>query len=132
MYLYIHPQVSELCPGEYPTTINILITDSIDDSAIQNIKLIEGSQDNILTTVDNITLQSDMIYTIQVSFSNLDGKFNITSSANISKFSVVIIIMFISAETNTPLLVFELFTCLLIINCLNCLLLIITPPFCCM
>ena len=102
MYLYIHPQVSELCPGEYPTTIDLLITDSIDDSGIQNIKLIEGSQDNILTTVDNITLQSDMIYTIQVSFSNLDGKFNITSSANISKFSVVIIIMFISAETNTP------------------------------
>ena len=32
--------------------------------------LMEGSQDNILTTVDNITLQSDMRYIIQVSFSN--------------------------------------------------------------
>ena len=47
--------------------------------------LMEGSQDNILTTVDTITLQSDMIYTIQVSFSNLDGEFNITSSAHFSK-----------------------------------------------
>ena len=48
--------------------------------------LIEGSQNNyILTTVDTITLQSDMIYTIQVSFSNLDGEFNITNSAHFSK-----------------------------------------------
>ena len=45
----------------------------------------EGSQDNILTTVDTITLQSDMIYTAQVSFNNLDGEFNITTSTNFSK-----------------------------------------------
>ena len=82
--------MSELCPGEYPTTIDILITDSTDDTTIQNINdvmLMEGSQDNILTTVDNITLQSDMRYTIQlqVSFSNLDGEFNITTSVNFSK-----------------------------------------------
>ena len=85
-------QVSELCPGEYPTTIDILIANSTDDTTIQNINdvmLMEGSQDNILTTMDNITLQSDMIYTIQVSFSNLDGEFNITSSTNFSKFSLV-------------------------------------------
>ena len=44
----------------------------------------EGSQDNILTTVDTITLQSDMIYTIQVSFSNMDGQFNITKNINFS------------------------------------------------
>ena len=36
--------------------------------------LVEGSQDNILTTVDNITLQSNTNYTAQVSFSNLDGE----------------------------------------------------------
>ena len=82
-------QVSEVCPGEYPTTTDILITDSTDDTTIQNINdvmLMEASQDNyILTTVDNITLQSDMRYTIQVCFSNLDGEFNITSSAHISK-----------------------------------------------
>ena len=82
-------QVSELCPGEYPTTTDILITDSTDDTTIQNINdvmLMVGSQDNyILTTVDNITLQSDMTYTIQVSFSNMDGQFNITSSTNFSK-----------------------------------------------
>ena len=82
-------QVSEICPGEYPTTIDISIIDSTDDTTIQNIidvMLMEGSLDNyILTTVDNITLQSDMIYTIQVSFSNLDGEFNITSSTNFSK-----------------------------------------------
>ena len=53
--------------------------------------LMEGSQDNILTTVDNITLQSDMIYTIQVSFSNLDGEFNITSSTNFSKWIISVI-----------------------------------------
>ena len=46
--------------------------------------LMEGSQDNMLTTVDTITLQSDMIYTIQVSFSNLDGQFNMTKSINLS------------------------------------------------
>ena len=86
---YILPQVSELCPGEYPTTIDILITNSIDDTTIQNRTSLEkGSQDNILTTVDTITLQSDMIYNIELSFSNLDGKFNITSSTNFSKFSL--------------------------------------------
>ena len=92
MYLYIHPQVSELCPGEYPTTTDIMIINPTDDTTIQNINdvmLMKGSQDNILTTVDNITLQSDMIYTIQVSFSNLDGEFNITSSTNFSKFFLV-------------------------------------------
>ena len=82
-------QVSKLCPGEYPTTIDILITDSTDDTTFTDIMLMEGSQDNILTTVDTITLQSDMIYTIQVSFSNLDGEFNINSSTNFSKFSLV-------------------------------------------
>ena len=88
---YIFPQVSELCPEDIPITIDILITNSTDDTTIQNINdvmLMEGSQDNILTTVDNITLQSDMRYTIQVSFSNLDGEFNITSSTNFSKFSL--------------------------------------------
>ena len=63
-----------------------MITDSTDDTTIQNINdvmLMKGSQDNyILTTVDNITLQLDMRYTIQVCFSNLDREFNITSSAH--------------------------------------------------
>ena len=53
--------------------------------------LLEGSQDNILTTVDTITLQSDMRYTIQVSFSNLDGEFNITISTNFSKWIISLI-----------------------------------------
>ena len=35
---------------------------------LYNVMLMEGSQDNMLITVDTITLQSDMIYTIQVSF----------------------------------------------------------------
>ena len=51
--------------------------------------LMEGSQDNILTTVDTITLQSDMIYAIEVYFSNLDGEFNITSSTNFSKWIII-------------------------------------------
>ena len=89
---FLHtPQVSELCPGEYPTTIDILITNSTDDTivhTVNDVMLMEGSQDNILTTMDTITLQSDMRYTIQVSFSNLDGEFNITSSTNFSKFSL--------------------------------------------
>ena len=78
-------QVSKLCPGEYPTTIDILITNSTDDSTIQDIISLKGSQDNILTTVDTITLQPNMNYTIQVSFGNMDGEFNITSSTNFSK-----------------------------------------------
>ena len=53
----------------------------------------EGSQDNILTTVDNITLQSNMIYTIQVSSSNLEGEFNITSNENFSKWIMLITII---------------------------------------
>ena len=76
-------QVSELYPGDIPTTIDILITDSTDDPTIQNINdvmLMEGSQDNILTTVDTITLQSNMKYTIQISYSNLVGEFSITTS----------------------------------------------------
>ena len=51
---------------------------------LYNVMLMEGSQDNMLITVDTITLQSDMIYTIQVSFSNLDGQFNMTKSINLS------------------------------------------------
>ena len=84
MCVFTTPQVSELCPGEYPTTIDIMITNLTDNTTIQNINdvmLMEGSQDNILTTVDTISLQSDMIYTIQVSFSILDGQFNITTSS---------------------------------------------------
>ena len=88
----LYPQVSELCtcPGEYPISTDILITDSSNDTAIQNINdlmLMEGSQNCILTTVNTITLQSDMRYTIQVSFSNLDGEFNTTTGVNFSKFS---------------------------------------------
>ena len=69
-----------------------MITNSTDDSAIQiinDVMLMEGSQDNLLTTVDNITLQSDMTYTIQVSFSILDGEFNITTSVNFSKCYII-------------------------------------------
>ena len=86
--LQILLQVSTLCPGEYPNTTHILITNATDDTTFTNIMLLEGSQDNILTTVNNITLQSDMIYTIQVSFINLDGEFNITSSTNFSKWQL--------------------------------------------
>ena len=88
MCVFTTLQVSDLCPGEYPTTAGILITNVTDDTTIQNINnvmLMEGSQDNILTTVDTITLQTNMKYTIQVSFSNLDGEFSISSSTNISK-----------------------------------------------
>ena len=84
--------MSKLCPGEYPTTIDILITNLTDDRNFTNIMLMEGSQDNIFTTVDTITLQSDMKYTIQVSFNNLDGDFNITSNENFSKWIVIIIV----------------------------------------
>ena len=72
-----------------------MITDSTDDTTIQKINdvmLMEGSQDNILT-VDIITLQSDMRYTIQVSFNNLDGEFNITISTNFSKWKTTQIII---------------------------------------
>ena len=55
-----------------------MVIDSTDDTNISDVMLMEGSQDNyILTTVDNITLQSNMNYTIQVPFSNLDGEFNL-------------------------------------------------------
>ena len=88
----LYPQVSELCTclGEYPISTDVLITDSSNDTAIQNcndLMLMEGSQNCILTTVDNITLQSDMRYTIHVSFSNLDGDFSNATSVNFSKFS---------------------------------------------
>ena len=72
-------QVSELCPGEYPSTIDVLITN---DTTFTDIMLMEGSQDNILTTVDTITLQSDMTYTAQVM---LDGQFSINPDVNFSK-----------------------------------------------
>ena len=72
-------QVSELCPGEYPSTIDVLITN---DTTFTDIMLMEGSQDNILTTVDTITLQSDMTYTAQVI---LDGQFSINPDVNFSK-----------------------------------------------
>ena len=65
--------------------------------------LMEGSQDNILTTVDNITLQSDMIYTIQASFSILDKEFNITTSSNFSKCYIInsLIVTFIILSVAT-------------------------------
>ena len=53
--------------------------------------LLEGSHDNILTAVDTITLQSDMIYTMQVSVNNLDGEFNITINTNFSKWIISLI-----------------------------------------
>ena len=65
-----------------------MITDSTDDTTIQNINdvmLMEGSQDNILTTVDAITLQSDMTYAVRLSFGNLAGWFDITTVINFSK-----------------------------------------------
>ena len=55
----------------------LLIYCSTDDTTFTDIMLMEGSQDNILTTVDTITLQSDMIYTAQVI---LDGQFSINFS----------------------------------------------------
>ena len=55
--------------------------------------LLEGSQDNILTTVDNITLQSNMKYTIQISY-NLVGEFSI------SNFSKSIIIVYVPGHWN--------------------------------
>ena len=79
--IYVY-NVYRLCPGEYPTTINILIAHSTDDTTFTDIMLMEGSQDNILTTVDNITIQSDMIYTAQVI---LDGQFSINPGVNFSK-----------------------------------------------
>ena len=33
----ITPNISELCPGEYPTTTDILIINSTDDTTVQNI-----------------------------------------------------------------------------------------------
>ena len=77
MCVFTTLQVSDI-----PTTAGILITDSTDDTTIQNINdvlLMEGSQDNTLTTVDNITLQSNMKYTIQISY-NLIGESSISSS----------------------------------------------------
>ena len=77
MCVFTTLQVSDI-----PTTADILITDSTDDTTILNINdvmLMEGSQANILTTVDNITLQSNMKYTIQMSY-NLVGEFSISSS----------------------------------------------------
>ena len=67
--VFTTPQVSKLCPGEYPTTIDILITNSTVDTTIQNINdvmLMEVSQDNILTTVDTIiysSIKHDIYYT---------------------------------------------------------------------
>ena len=72
-----------------------------DDAIVQNINevmLMEGSQDNILTTVDTVTLQSDMTYTIQVSFSNMDGEFNISGSTNFSKWNII----HMHTNTQTP------------------------------
>ena len=108
MCVFTTLQVSELCPGEYPTTADILIINSTDDTTIQNINdvmLMEGSQDNILTTVDNITLQSNTNYTAQVSFSNLDGEFNITSNDTFSKltqnsYNLIIIEYYIMFEVH--------------------------------
>ena len=77
--------VSELSPGEYPTTIDILITNSTDDTTFTDIMLMEGSQDNILTTVDTITLQSDIKYTAQVI---LDGQFSINPGVNVMYHSI--------------------------------------------
>ena len=83
----------------------ILITGSTDDTTIQNsnyVMSMEGSQDNILTTVDNITLQSDMKYSIQVSVSNLNGEFSNSSSTNISKQVIILlrVLLEIGRDTN--------------------------------
>ena len=53
--------------------------------------LMEASQDNILTTVDNI--KSNVKYTIKVSFSNQNGEFSIISSIKISKQIIIILLI---------------------------------------
>ena len=93
LFIHIHPQVSELCPGEYPTTIDILITNSTDDVVEQfnDVLLKVESPNHILTSVVTIILKLDVSYTAQMTFSNLNGKFNITVFESSSKLTFGII-----------------------------------------
>ena len=50
-----------------------------------DVTLKDESQTHILTPVDNLTLKLDISYAVQMYFSNLDGKFNITAFASSSK-----------------------------------------------
>ena len=85
--IIIHSQISKLCPGEYPTTTDILITNSTNDTVecLNDVLLKGESQNYILTPVDTILLKLDVSYTVQMTFSNLDGKFHKTAFVNSSK-----------------------------------------------
>ena len=85
--IIIHPQISKLCPGEYPTTTDILITNSTNDTVecLIDVLLKDESQNYILTPVDTILLKLDVSYTVQMTFSNLDGEFDMTAFVNSSK-----------------------------------------------
>ncbi len=73
--------MSSLCPGEYPTTvdINIFYSNGSFVAKYDNIPLNQLST-NILTTTVAITLPDDQNYTATVTFSNMIDEFNITHS----------------------------------------------------
>ena len=81
--------MTSLCPGEYPTTVDINIFYS-NESFVANYDNIPLSQlsTNILTTTVVITLPDDQNYIATVTFSNMIDKFNISSYITFSEFSI--------------------------------------------
>ena len=78
--------MSRLCPGEYPTIIdiNIFYSNGSFVASHDNIPLNQLST-NILSTGVAITLPEDQSYTATIMFSNTIDDFNITSYLNFSK-----------------------------------------------
>ena len=82
--------MSSLCPGEYPTIIDIDIFYSNGSfvASLDNIPLNQLSA-NILTTGVAITLPDDQSYIATVTFSNMFDDFNITSNFSKTSYSII-------------------------------------------
>ena len=87
MSLY-YIQVSHLCPGEYPTSIDILIKNStghiVHSLTDGTLSLITGQK---FVVNEYIILSSKVNIPIltEVTFSNLDGEFNVLTDVEFSK-----------------------------------------------
>ena len=87
MSLY-YIQVSHLCPGEYPTSVDIIIKNSsghiVHSLSDGTLSLITGHQ---FVVNEYIILSSKINIPIstEVTFSNLDGEFNVVTDVEFSK-----------------------------------------------
>ena len=87
MFFQQFSQVSDWCPGEYPTQVEIRVfrSDSGTHTEEQTFP-ISVSENAIIIVEDAFTLDSNERYTAEIFYQNLDGNFSISGTVNFSKY----------------------------------------------